>query len=69
MCLSNAFLAFGAEVTASETGAGPPNKILGVKRDPFLILGGGEGRAVKRKGIEERSEETRRETEERRKGN
>lgn len=39
LCLSNAFLAFGTEVTASETGAGPPNKIFGVKRDPFLILG------------------------------
>ena len=60
LCLSNAFLAFGAEVTASETGAGPPNKILGVKRDPFLILGGGWGSEEKRNIGEKGSEETRR---------
>lgn len=39
-------------MSISETGPGPPNKILGVRRDPFLTLG-------KQSREERRSEERR----------
>lgn len=63
LCLSKAFLFLGAGASISETGPGPPNKILGVRRDPFLTLlkqRRREDRKGERRRVKKREEEKRR---------